>query len=785
MAVFTAIATAIVGAIATAGTILGSTLLFNVVVGVVAAGLGFATAKLLGVFDPPDMGPDPGVKIQVAPSTDNKIGVAFGRNFMSGPITDVAITNQNDTMQYCITLSEYLEGATYTVNNIYWGDARLNFSGASVISQYDPNATTNTDWANKIRMRLYAGSTNSVDQIFPPTGTKVNATTMMKHWATFGTSHYTMEDLVFLMIEVDYDAENGLTGLGAISVDLTCSIDNPGDALIRYLNNPVWGAGLSNSFIDVTSITGTANTSMKGYCDEQISYTPNTGGSATIDRFQTNGYINTNRPVLDNIDRICRNSNNYFTFDGKQGKFKVVPNRALTTAELANCFVLNDDNIVSKIGVQSTELYSLFNSVKVEFADQNRKDQTNTIVVETPNSDRNPGEQDNQLEYRSELVNNNIHAQTLANIDLNQSRNGMVVQLEGDFSTLQIDAGDVVKLTNSIYGFTDELFRVMLSKEKLTAEGMITCELTLLQYNSDIYNQPAITETEEEDDPIDIPIIPPIPPIIPPGYLTNYFFNVSQTSTSGSGTNALFTVRANTSYPFAYEDVFVVSGGTGYATADTITVTGDTLRGQTPANDLTFQVAGVVGGVIPVGVLNATQNITGNALLRGNASIYGGVVDKDAIAPFGAGGQVDTAPAANVNLASNTAVFSNVAPVVPVDLANIENGKYTVLTNATPLGELPSTGVADYGMRFGIDVKFANNDIINNYVSQGVGYQNFTHIPTVVNSQGEFEVTDEMVAANIRLEGYNTLADVGGTPNTVGFKNMKYDMLRINKGELE
>ena len=171
--------------------------------------------------------------------------------------------------------------------------------------------------------------------------------------------------------------------------------------------------------------------------------------------------------------------------------------------------------------------------------------------------------------------------------------------------------------------------------------------------------------------------------------------------------------------------------------------------------------------------------------MRGNASIYGGVVDKDAIAPFGAGGQVDTAPAANVNLASNTAVFSNVAPVVPVDLANIENGKYTVLTNATPLGELPSTGVADYGMRFGIDVKFANNDIINNYVSQGVGYQNFTHIPTVVNSQGEFEVTDEMVAANIRLEGYNTLADVGGTPNTVGFKNMKYDMLRINKGELE
>jgi hypothetical protein len=782
MAVFSAIASAIVGSIFTAGTILGSTLLYAAAVGVVAAGLGFATAKLLGVFDPPDLGPDPGVKIQVAPSTDNKIGVAFGRNFMSGPITDVAITNSNDTMNYCITLSEYLEGATYTVNNIFWGDTRLNFSGANVISQFDPNATTTTDWKNKIRMRLYAGSTASANQVFPTSGA-VDATTMMRHWTN--TTAYSMEDLVFLMVEVDYDAENGLTGLGALSVDMSVNIDNPGEVLQRYLNNPVWGAGLANTFIDTTSIIGTANTAMKGYCDEQISFTNNAGAGATIDRWQTNGYLNTNRTVLENIDRICRNANTFFTFDGKQGKFKAVPNRALSSTELASCFVLNDDNIVSKIGVQSTELYSLFNSVKVEFADQNRKDQTNTVIVTTPAGDRNPGEQDNELNFRSELVNNNVHSTALANIDLVQSRNGMVIQLDGDYSTLQIDAGDVIKLTNSVYGFTNKLFRVMLNKEKLTPDGMITCELTLLEYNAGIYDVPAITETPEEDDPIDIPIIPPIPPIIPPGYLKNLFFNVTQTGTSGSGVNGNFIVRANTSFPFAYEQVFVTNGGTGYANADVITVTGNTLRGQTPANDLTFQVNGVNGsGTIPT-VLNATQNITGNANLRANTSNYGGIIDKDMIADFGAGGQVDTAPAANTTLTANTAVFANIAPTVPIDLANIENGKYTVLTNATPLGQLPGTGVADYGIRFGIDVDFANNQTITNFVSQGVGLQNFDHIPSVINSQGEFEVTDEMIGANIRLEGFNTLADVGGTPNTVGFKNMKYDMFRLNKGELE
>ena len=117
MAVFTAIASAIVGAISGIGftaalAAAGTFTLTGMAIGVIAAGLAFGTAKLMGVFDVPDMGPDPGTKIQVAPSTDNRIGVAYGRNFMSGPITDVAITNQNDTMQYCITLSEFVEGET-------------------------------------------------------------------------------------------------------------------------------------------------------------------------------------------------------------------------------------------------------------------------------------------------------------------------------------------------------------------------------------------------------------------------------------------------------------------------------------------------------------------------------------------------------------------------------------------------------------------------------------------------------------------------------------------------
>ena len=42
-----------------------------------------------------------------------------------------------------------------------------------------------------------------------------------------------------------------------------------------------------------------------------------------------------------------------------------------------------------------------------------------------------------------------------------------------------------------------------------------------------------------------------------------------------------------------------------------------------------------------------------------------------------------------------------------------------------------------------------------------------------------------MVAARVRLEGFNTLADIGGVSGTAGFTNMKYDSFRITKGEIE
>jgi hypothetical protein len=486
MAVFTAIATAIVGAFATAGTILGSTLLFNIAVGVVATGLAAGTAKLLGVFDPPgSTGKDPGVKIQLAPSTDNKVARFYGRNYTGGPIIDAEIKNENKTMAYCIVISEYNDLDVWTVNNIYRGDGLLNFSGATVTSITDPNATASTKINGLMRVRVYAGGSDASHQIFPTTGavnayggTSTSKSGQFQNW----TSANTMEDLVFAVIEIDYEPEEGLTGLGAITFDIENSVTNPSDVLKDYLTNDRYGAGLSTADLDIPALNDYFL-----FCNEAVNYTTAGNVTAQHNRYQIDGVLSTFDTAKRNIEKICLSGGAFFTFSGKTGKFSVVPNRAATVAEQANAFVLNDDNIVSSITITSTELFSLFNEIEVEYPSVNQKDQTDVYHANVDVSLLNPNEPTNTLSYRLDMCNDRARVSNLANIDLNQNRLNTILECSTDFTGMQMDVGDVVKVTSALYGYGNKLFRVMRLSEIEDGEGMIKVKCVLLEYDDDVY----------------------------------------------------------------------------------------------------------------------------------------------------------------------------------------------------------------------------------------------------------------------------------------------------------
>ncbi len=476
MAVFTAIATAIVGAIGVTG------IAATIATSIISAGLALGTAKALGVMEPPKQQEtkDPGVKIQLPPSTDNRVPVFYGQSFTGAIIVDAEIKNQNNTMVYCMVIGEKTDSGTITINDIYRDDTKLIFSGATVTGATDPNATTSNNINGKIRCRVYAGGTAATDQIFPLAASgQVAATTLM----TTINASTSYANLVYSVIEMDYDAENGLQGLGAITYDINNSLNEPSNVLLDYLQNDRYGAGISSSDIDLTSFND-----LYDYSTAQVDYRTATGNvTAQHNRWQIDGMCSTYQPVKRNINELCRSCAAYFAYDPKQGKFKVVSNRAATTAEKNAAYIFNDDNIVSSIDITSTELFSLYNSIDAEYPSVDKKDQTQTIVVSTPSGDRNNNEPDNPLDTRFNLVNDRSRVGNLANIDLNQSRTSTVINFTADYSAIVNDVGDVVKITSSQYGYTNKLFRVMRVTEVETADAMLGAKFTCIEYDDSIY----------------------------------------------------------------------------------------------------------------------------------------------------------------------------------------------------------------------------------------------------------------------------------------------------------
>jgi hypothetical protein len=79
---------------------------------------------------------------------------------------------------------------------------------------------------------------------------------------------------------------------------------------------------------------------------------------------------------------------------------------------------------------------------------------------------------------------------------------------------------------------------------------------------------------------------------------------ISQSSSTGSGTGATFDITLDHAGSPDTANITVASVGEGYAVGDTITITGDTIGGASPANDLTFDVGTIFGTT--AGTLNNT-----------------------------------------------------------------------------------------------------------------------------------------------------------------------------------
>ena len=501
--IFTAIAA---GAAAIAGAI-GLSAAAATVVGAVAS-FAARTMLVIGVSrllskraeQPTDaannkVGKSAGARVQLPPQTDNTLPVVYGHAYVSGAITDAKISSDNTTMWFVLALCEKTDSGTITFNNLYYDGKLVTFDGVDTTKVV--SLTTNSDPVQvdtKIDGQLYIYLYNNGSA--SPTNGPDSAITVLQNAAIPVADRWTatdlMSDSVFAIVKIIYNQDAGTTGLGQLSFGVTNSLKSPGSVISDYLINARYGCGIPVDNVDATSMTA-----LDTYSTELITYTPVGGGSATQARYVINGPLNTNSSCSTNLQQLADACDSWLQYSELTGQWKMVINQSYEQAGLIldDLFLIDSDNLVGGIQLNPIDLNNTYNSLEAQYPNTNIRDQTDFRVINLIDyvpEIMSPNEPDNRLIVQYPQVNNYVQAVYLGVRRMLQSRDDLVITCSLDYSGIQIEAGDVVKVTIAEYGWDEKLFRVSQVQEIRDENGFLGAGITAFEYSPDIYTDDPI-----------------------------------------------------------------------------------------------------------------------------------------------------------------------------------------------------------------------------------------------------------------------------------------------------
>jgi hypothetical protein len=248
--------------------------------------------------------------------------------------------------------------------------------------------------------------------------------------------------------------------------------------------------------VPLAGIDTASMTALNTYSDKPIVYTPMGGGSPTTQvRYRFNGPLDTTKNCLANLQDMVDACDSWMQYSELTGKWKVVINKAydetpdaLTFSQL---YSVTNNNLTSGIQVNPTDLNQTFNQVEYQYPNTNIKDQLDFIFISLQDdypSLLSENEPINKLGLKNDLVNNYVQAKFIAIRRILQGREDLIINLQTDYSGIQVEAGDVIRVTNEVYGWTDKLFRVSNVIEEKDTEGNLFARLTAFEYNATIYD---------------------------------------------------------------------------------------------------------------------------------------------------------------------------------------------------------------------------------------------------------------------------------------------------------
>lgn len=493
---------------------------------VVSMAISFAVSAVIGGPNAPgggDASRDPGNRTQIPPATSNKLPIVYGDAWIGGTVIDLSITNNDQTLYYVLALSEVTNtnpgqtADTITFGDIYFGGKKCVFDATK---KYQVNALldestgeSETNVKGKINIYLYSNGSNT------PTNSDQTAIQIMSNSSLVYKWDETklMTNCAFAILVLTYSVTANIRGLAPTRFQVKNSRHKPGECFSDFLTNTRYGAAIPSGQIDTTSLTA-----LDVYSDELFTYTDYSGVTTTQTRFRFDGAVDAARTIMSTLQNMTSSCDCLLRYDEITAKWGVIVQKPTYTVAMA----INDSNIISSIQVTPIDLSNSFNIAEVKFPDKSNQDAFNTSTFDLAQIDPAllfPNEPINKQSVTVPFCNNNVRAQYLANRFLKSAREDLQVTCSVGFDGLQLEAGDVMTLTNANYGWVDKLFRTNKVSQTFKDDGAIVVNLLLMEFNPTVYDDVAITEFQPSPntgigDPLVFGTVPP--PIVETEYPT-------------------------------------------------------------------------------------------------------------------------------------------------------------------------------------------------------------------------------------------------------------------------
>lgn len=492
----TLVASAILGA-AAAGTVA-----YAVTVFAVNFALSQIVTRMFG--DNPETQQDMGVRQQVPPSAVNAIPVVYGDAYMGGTFVDAVLTTDQRKMYYVLAVSCISPNGQFVFDqtDMYFGDRKIGFDPTEqgkVITLTDEAGNVDTKISGNLFIYLFTSNQTGTITAINSTGTLPNVImggsdiAVSQRWPA---TNRQMNGLAFAIVILNYNRDANTTSLSPITFKVSHTLNGTGvakagDVWYDYITNKIYGGAVGwmpNGTFDSSFVDAASATALNVYGDQTITFKNSSGVPSTQPRYRINGVLDAGQSVLSNIDRIMSACDSWMTYNAALGQWSVVINKAESAA-----YAFNDNNIVGEIRVSATDITSSINQVEARFPFKENRDQAAFVNIKTPFGLLYPNEPVNKYSITYDLVNDSVQTGYLANRLLEQAREDLIVNFSTTYYGIQVDAGNVVSVTNTDYGWNAKLFRVMKVNEASLPDGSLGAQLELSEYNAQVYDDLDIT----------------------------------------------------------------------------------------------------------------------------------------------------------------------------------------------------------------------------------------------------------------------------------------------------